>query len=231
MSQRLQKQVEYYRARAPEYDEWFYREGRYDRGAEHTAQWHREAAQVRERLHGGGRCAHILELAPGTGIWTRELAQLGDRVTALDASPEMIAINRAKLAEHNLHNVDYQLCDLFAWQPQRQVDMVFFGFWLSHVPADKLSPFLRAVHAALKPGGRLFIVDSLNPDSANTRTGTQTIAGDRQQRELKDGRQFEIVKIYYERTQLAETLRQHGLPSQVLATDNFFLYADGARSG
>ena len=230
MSQRLQKQVEYYRARAPEYDEWFYREGRYDRGAEHTAQWHREAAQVRERLHSGGRCAHILELAPGTGIWTRELAQLGDRVTALDASPEMIAINRAKLAEHNLHNVDYQLCDLFAWQPQRQVDLVFFGFWLSHVPADKLSPFLRAVHAALKPGGRLFIVDSLNPDSANTRTGTQTIAGDRQQRELKDGRQFEIVKIYYERTQLAETLRQHGLPSQVLATDNFFLYADGARS-
>ena len=230
MSERLQKQVEYYRARAPEYDEWFYREGRYDRGAEHTAQWHREAAQVRERLHSGGRCAHILELAPGTGIWTRELAQLGDRVTALDASPEMIDINRAKLAEHNLHNVDYQLCDLFSWQPQQQVDMVFFGFWLSHVPADKLSPFLRAVHAALKPGGRLFIVDSLNPDSANTRTGTQTIAGDRQQRELKDGRQFEIVKIYYERAQLADTLRQHGLPSQVLATDNFFLYADGARS-
>ncbi len=227
MNERLQEQVEYYRARAPEYDEWFYRQGRYDHGTEHRQQWHREAQQVRDQLYAGGRCQHILELAPGTGIWTQELAKLGERVTALDASPEMIAINRAKLAAGN---VEYRLCDLFEWQPQRQVDMVFFGFWLSHVPGDKLSAFLRAVHAALKPGGRLFLVDSLYPDMANSRTGTQTIAGDRQQRQLKDGRQFEIVKIYYEPAELAETLRQHGLPARVLKTDNFFLYADGARS-
>ena len=113
----------------------------------------------------------------------------------------------------------------------RSVNMTWSSseFWLSHVPADKLSPFLQAVRAALRPGGRLFLVDSLNGDSANATTGTRTIEGDRQQRQLKDGRQFEIVKIYYEPSELAETLRQHGLPSQVLATENFFLYADGQR--
>ena len=31
----LGEQVEYYRARAEEYDEWFFRQGRYDRGPEH----------------------------------------------------------------------------------------------------------------------------------------------------------------------------------------------------
>ena len=43
----------------------------------------------------------------------------------------MININRAKLQSGR---VDYQRVDLFAWQPRRQYDMVFFGFWLSHVP-------------------------------------------------------------------------------------------------
>ena len=173
MTTRLQHQIEYYRARAPEYDEWFYRTGRYDRGPAHTKQWQREVEIVRHQLHGGTRCERILELAPGTGIWTQELAQLGGRVTALDASPEMIAINRAKLA---VDHVEYELCDLFQWQPQRQYDMVFFGFWLSHVPADKLSGFLRAVHAALKPGGRLFIVDSREPDQSQFAHGHR-IAG------------------------------------------------------
>lgn len=227
MTTRLQHQIEYYRARAPEYDEWFYRTGRYDRGPAHTQQWQREVEIVRRQLHSGARCGHILELAPGTGIWTQELAQLGERVTALDASPEMIAINRAKLAADH---VEYELCDLFQWQPQRRVDMVFFGFWLSHVPADKLSGFLGAVQAALKPGGRLFIVDSLEPDQSNPRTGTQSIDGDRQQRQLKDGRQFEIVKIYYEPRALSAILREHGFDITVQATDSFFLYADGVRS-
>ncbi|QFS50036.1 hypothetical protein [Nostoc sphaeroides] len=30
----IQQQIEYYRARANEYDQWFYRTGRYDRGEE-----------------------------------------------------------------------------------------------------------------------------------------------------------------------------------------------------
>lgn len=34
MTDILQQQIAYYRARAGEYDEWFYRIGRYDRSAE-----------------------------------------------------------------------------------------------------------------------------------------------------------------------------------------------------
>ena len=108
--------------------------------------------------------------------------------------------------------------------------MVFFGFWLSHVPADKLTGFLRALRAALKPGGRLFLVDSLAPDQSNPRTGTQSLSADRQQRELKDGRQYEIVKIYYEPGALSAILRENGFDIEAQATDSFFLYADGVRS-
>lgn len=227
MTNLLQHQIEYYRARAPEYDEWFYRLGRYDRGAEHTRQWESEAQQVRDQLHSQSGFGHILELAPGTGIWTGELIQIGQRVTALDASPEMININRAKLQSER---VDYQRVDLFAWQPQRQYDMVFFGFWLSHVPAEKLAAFLDVVKAALKPGGRLFIVDSRAPDLATAHTGTEDIGKDLQKRVLKDGRRYDIVKIYYEPARLSETLRRHGFAIEARTTEDFFLYADGRKA-
>lgn len=226
MTELLQDQIEYYRARAPEYDEWFYRLGRYDQGEEHTRQWQRELQRIRDQLHSASGFGHILEMAPGTGIWTAELIQIGERVTALDASPEMIQINRAKLLSDK---VEYQLTDLFAWQPQRHYDMVFFGFWLSHVPADRLSPFLDMVRRALKPGGRLFFVDSAKRDLTRSHTGTANLGGELQRRVLKDGRQFDIVKIYYDPAELTETLRRQGFDIEVQSSGNFFIYADGLK--
>src|SRR5436305_2383058 len=45
-SETLNEMVDYYRARANEYDEWFYRRGRYDRGPETNVRWHSEVNEV-----------------------------------------------------------------------------------------------------------------------------------------------------------------------------------------
>ena len=227
MSDLLQKQIEYYRARAQEYDEWFYRQGYYDWGPAFKQRWEQEVQIVREQLHCSVGGAHILEMASGTGIWTQELVKIGGQVTALDASPEMIAINQAKLGSEQ---VTYQQTNLFQWQPQRQYDMAFFGFWLSHVPADKLSPFLQGVGRALKPQGRLFFVDSRQPETASPAKRALQIDDSRESRALNDGRRFEIVKIYYDPRQLTETLRRHGFDIEVQATPNYFIYADGRKA-
>ncbi len=228
MTELLQHQIEYYSARAPEYDQWFYRLGRYDHGAAFKRQWESEAQIVREQLLNAPRQKRILEMAPGTGIWTEQLIKLSDDLTALDASPEMIAINKAKLAADQVR-VRYVQSDLFTWRSQTQYDMVFFGFWLSHVPAEKLAAFLRAVYYALKPGGRLFFVDSQAPDRSNHSAATVDLGGDLQQRVLSDGRRYEIVKIYYDPAQLTKTLREHGFEIAVRSTPNFFIYADGVK--
>ena len=227
MSDLLQKQIEYYRARAQEYDEWFYRQGYYDWGPAFKQRWEQEVQIVREQLHRSVGGAHILEMASGTGIWTQELVKIGGQVTALDASPEMIAINQAKLGSEQ---VTYQQTNLFQWQPQRQYDMAFFGFWLSHVPADRLSPFLQGVGRALKPQGRLFFVDSQRPETASPAKRSLQIDDSRESRALNDGRRFEIVKIYYNPRQLTETLRRHGFDIEVQATPNYFIYADGRKA-
>jgi hypothetical protein len=45
----LAEQIRYYRARALEYDEWWERLGRYDRGSEESARWFSEQATAGHR--------------------------------------------------------------------------------------------------------------------------------------------------------------------------------------
>jgi hypothetical protein len=45
-TQTLQEMKTYYRERAPEYDEWFYRQGRYNHGPEANACWFAEVDEV-----------------------------------------------------------------------------------------------------------------------------------------------------------------------------------------
>jgi demethylmenaquinone methyltransferase/2-methoxy-6-polyprenyl-1,4-benzoquinol methylase len=142
----------YYRARAAEYDEWFFREGLYDRGPAHRVAWFKEVVHVelalRDALPAGGA---ILELASGTGLWTRRLVERHAHVVAVDASPEAVAINRARVQSER---VEYIEADLFSWTPpEARFDALFFGFWLSHVPASRFDAFWRGVRTALKPSG------------------------------------------------------------------------------
>ena len=161
----LDEQIDYYRARAPEYDEWFLRRGRYDRGEAPNREWFEEVGKVREALDRFAPRGEVLELACGTGLWTERLASRSDRLVALDASPEMIALNRTRLGA--AENVEYVQADLFTWRPDRRFDVVFFAFWLSHVPDERFEAFWSLLSDALAPDGRVFFVDSGAPSGSS----------------------------------------------------------------
>lgn len=227
MSEILTEQIAYYRARATEYDEWWHNQGRYDKGDVINQQWRDEGAEVRAVLHKIPKQAHILELASGTGIWTQELLKIGEKVTCVDASPEMIAINQAKVQSER---VDYIQADLFTWQSEQQYDMIFFSFWLSHVPSDQLQGFLKRVSTMLKPDGILFLVDSqatLNATASNQTMRTDTTV---HQRILNDGREFKIIKVFYEPNALQSELEAVNIVADVHLTKQFFIYAQGRKA-
>jgi demethylmenaquinone methyltransferase/2-methoxy-6-polyprenyl-1,4-benzoquinol methylase len=219
----LQTQLAYYRARAAEYDEWFFRTGRYDRGPEHRAAWLAEVATVdqalRDALAGGGE---VLEMACGTGLWTQRLIQTHGRVVAVDASPEAIAINRERVQSDR---VEYVEADLFSWTPPKgQFDAVFFGFWLSHVPRSRFDAFWAAVRLALKPSGSAFFIDSL-PEGTSTAIDQAVPAdSDLARRRLNDGREFDIVKVFHEPAELEGRLRERGWRGWVRSSGRFFIY-------
>jgi demethylmenaquinone methyltransferase/2-methoxy-6-polyprenyl-1,4-benzoquinol methylase len=215
----IKQQIEYYGARAAEYDEWILRQGRYDRGEDHRRRWLAELADVRARLEAAKPHGAILELACGTGQWTVHLARCADHMVAVDASQEMIEINRQQVRDDS---VEYIKADLFDWQPTQRFDFVFFGFWLSHVPSSRFDTFWNTVADALKPGGRVFFVDSLFTKES-TAVDHKVDHSGCSHRKLDDGREFDIVKEFYEPDVLMQTLSNLGWKGNVDSTGEFFL--------
>jgi demethylmenaquinone methyltransferase/2-methoxy-6-polyprenyl-1,4-benzoquinol methylase len=218
----LSEQLLYYRARAPEYDEWFLRQGRYDRGPSHRAEWCGEIALVETALRDELPKGDVLELACGTGLWTRHLTEGHRRVVAVDASPEAIAINRARVRSEA---VDYVEADVFSWvPPEARFDAVFFAFWLSHVPTARVAAFWQTVRRALKPGGMAFFVDSLLEQSSTASDHDQLDQSGIVQRRLNDGRTFRVVKIFYDPGELERQLVEQAWRGRVRSSGRFFVY-------
>jgi demethylmenaquinone methyltransferase/2-methoxy-6-polyprenyl-1,4-benzoquinol methylase len=89
----IQQQIDYYRARASEYDDWFYRLNRYDHGEALNQKWFDEAKLAAQALYALGGVNRALDLAACTGIWKALLAEIESHVSSIDASEEMLAIN------------------------------------------------------------------------------------------------------------------------------------------
>ena len=221
----LQQQLDYYRARASEYDQWWHREGRYDRGSALNASWMEEGAVVSSALAAFRPEGRVLELAGGTGIWSQQLLPFADSLTVLDGSPEMLAINQARLQSPLVH---YLEADLFRWQPGGQFDTIFFGFWLSHVPPERFTEFWELVRACLAPKGRVFFVDS-------RREPTSTAVDHRLPepeatvlcRRLNDGREFRIYKVFHDPEMLTAHLLELGWHFNIQQTPHYFLFGSG----
>ena len=212
--------VAYYEARAPEYDDWYLRRGRYERGPIHDAAWNAELDAAGRWLDGLPISGEIVELAAGTGWWSPLLAGKGE-LSIYDAAEAPLDRARDRLLAHGLrahiHTRD-------AWaEPDRPVDALFAGFWLSHVERQRLGAFLSLARRWLRHGGTFAFIDSL-PDPQSGAADHAAPTADRSVRKLEDGREFEIVKVYYTPTELEAALLEAGFTTaEVTSTGRFFL--------
>lgn len=148
----------------------------------------------------------ILDIACGTGFWSERIAAQANSVTALDGSEEMIA----RLRERKLPNVSTICADIFSWHPPTQWDGIFFAHWLAHVPETHFDSFWQTVDAALLPGGHVIIIDV---NGAERRIEENTYEDEHiplARRRLKDGSQFDIVKHFWEPSDLLARLETLG---------------------
>jgi len=152
--------IRYYAARADEYDDWYLRRGRYSHGPANDASWRSDLEVAAAWLDGRGFRGQIVELAAGTGWWSPLLARHG-QLTLYDASAEPLEKARTRLAAAGV-TAEFQIRD--AWrEPDRSVDGLFAGFWISHVDRDRLDEFFGLVARWLVPAG-------CSPSSTRART-------------------------------------------------------------
>lgn len=223
----LAEQLDYYRARAGEYDEWWDRRGRYDRGPDANARWFAEVADVCSVFDRLPLDGHVLELAAGTGYWTELLARRARHVTVLDGAAEMLERNRVRLGDL-AHRVEHHQVDLFTWEPEQRYDALVFCFWISHVPAERLLAFLQTCRCALGPDATMFFLDGRRAEDSTAVDHVLPTAGDEiALRRLNDGREYRIIKNFHEPEHLVETARAAGFALDVNHTDTYFQYGIG----
>lgn len=199
----LADQQEYYRQRAAEYDVTSYGVVTGERD------------DVRSVVDDIAPSGDILEIACGTGVWTDYLAMRASSLTALDGAEEMLRLARLRVAGDH---VEFVHADVFDWTPPRTYDLIFFAFWISHVPPDAFGPFWSTVASALRPGGRVVFVDELpdrkplEPDLVDTEDGPVAHRG------LRDGSLHRVVKVFFEPASLEERLHALGWAATVQPT-------------
>lgn len=100
----------------------------------------------------------VLEVAAGTGYWTRHIAARARSILATDATESTLA----QLELRNLpESVETMKIDAYRLQTiDRRFNGAFAGLWFSHVPIARRGEFLGSLHSVLEPGARVVLLDN-----------------------------------------------------------------------
>jgi ubiquinone/menaquinone biosynthesis C-methylase UbiE len=144
---RAEQAARYFAAQAANWDEL---------RAMHVAEEHVEAA-IRETI-GTAAVDSLLDLGTGTGRMLELLAPLATRAVGIDQSTQMLSLARARLERSGLRNAQLRQGDLYALPVERNsYDLVILHQVLHYL--DDPSRAIREAARALRPGGRLIVVD------------------------------------------------------------------------
>jgi ArsR family transcriptional regulator len=100
----------------------------------------------------------VADLGAGEGTLAQLLAQRAEKVIAVDLSPKMVEFGSQLAKQHGLSNLEYRLGDLE--NPPLEddsLDLAILSQALHHAAHPERA--IAAAYQALKPGGRLIILD------------------------------------------------------------------------
>ena len=182
--------IRYYRDRAVEYDAVYAKPERQG-----------DLARLHDLLPSLVSGATILEVAAGTGYWTRTLSTAAAAITATDINAETLDLARTR--DYGPALVTFQIADAYALdEVPGRFDTAFVGFFWSHILRADLPRFLDGLTARLGAGTRVIVLDNRYVPGSSTPISRTSPEGDTfQHRTLSDARGFEIVKNFPDRAQ------------------------------
>ncbi len=138
----------------------------------------------------------VLELACGTGYWTRVIAPAAASVHAVDINEEALALARARQPEGG--NVTFAQADAFDLpEAVGEYTAVFAAFWWSHVKREEQDGYLARLRAKLGKDVLLVLLDNVYVDGSSTVIARTDLEGNTYQfRTLPSGERLEILKNF-----------------------------------
>ncbi|MBI4765323.1 MAG: class I SAM-dependent methyltransferase [Deltaproteobacteria bacterium] len=188
-----QSMMAYYSERAPEYDE-IYTAGKGPTSINDPLTYKEETNRLKQIVN--TLCAgDILDVPSGTAFWLPSYAHHCATVLLVDQSLKMLKESRERARQNGLEDrCSFLQTDIFNYDwAGHQFDTVLVGFFISHLTAEEESLFFSKVCDALKPSGKLLILDST---WSQERAKTRNKEGE-QARKLNDGTEFTIYKKYF----------------------------------
>ena len=175
----------YYAARAAEYERVYAKPER-----------QRDLQQLRQCIPDAFVGLSVLDVACGTGYWTRHIAPLARNILAVDLSPEVLAVARSMVVPHA--GVQFRVADAMSLpEAIGQFEAAFVGFWWSHIPRGEVGRFVGSLHARLVPRAKVVMLDNLYVAGSSTPIAREDAQGNTYQlRQLEDGSTYEVLKNF-----------------------------------
>ena len=215
---------DYYQARVPVYEQVYaYPERQAD------LRW--LEAYVPEQLAG----CNVLEVAAGTGYWTRQIAREAAAVTATDVNVAALELLReADLPD----SVQTQVVDAYRLESLAPTsakaldeatgaafDAAFAGLWFSHVEIAQRGAFLDSLHSVLRPGSTVIFVDNSAAQCQRLPISHRDAAGNTyQDRQTVDGQTHRILKNFPAEEALRNLVEHVAVEVRFKALDNYWLF-------
>ena len=205
------KLITYYARRAQEYDQIYEK-------PERQAELAKLGEWVQEQVAG----KRVLEVACGTGYWTRLMARTAASVLATDINAEMIEVAQQKLGEEE--KVGFRVANLYELEPEvGAFEAVFGGFIWSHIPHQNLADFLVSLHTQVGKGGRLLFIDNTFVAGSSTPISHTDRDGNTYQvRQLADGSKYQILKNFPNKKQIRSLLNNVATDLQYTRLDHYW---------
>ncbi len=164
----------------------------------------------------------VIEIACGTGYWTQRIAETALSVLATDINQPVIEVAKSKKYPNN--NVSFALADgytLAGIEPAFTAG--FGGFIWSHIPLERLSPFLDTLHAKVKAGGKIVFIDNNYVAGNSTPISRTDGSGNTYQRRmLKDGTAYLVLKNFPTQAQIRLLLQEKAVNIQFKRLEYFW---------
>jgi SAM-dependent methyltransferase len=155
-----------------------------------------DLAEMREHVVEALRGHTVLELACGTGYWTRQIAEVADKIVATDINPEMIAM--ARLRKMPADKVELRVVDAYDLPDDLgEFTAVFVGFWWSHVKREEYVKFLAKLKAKVGKDVLIVLLDETYVEGSSATVARTDMEGNTFHiSTAPDGERYEIPTTY-----------------------------------